>query len=263
MMIIINNINDEKIILYRSLRKTPESHTREKVFIAEGDIAVEKLLESQIEISSIFCTEDHFDKNSELINKRVNPERQYIASKALMDQVVGFRLHKGIMAIAKQPLNRELSELSSPIVILNGIINSENVGSIIRNCSGFGISSMIVDKQTSSPYLRRAVRCSMGAIYYMNIHFTDDLHNSIEDLRSGDHGIFAAENTENSCDINDFIFPDKYVLIFGSEGNGIEQPILSLTDQVIKIPISEKIQSLNVAASSAIFFYHSQRLKLK
>ena len=81
-----------------------------------------------------------------------------------MNKIVGFKLHSGVMAIGKQPVDVNLSELESPVVVMNGIINSENVGSIIRNCAAFGFESIITDKQTSSPYLRRAVRVSMGAV---------------------------------------------------------------------------------------------------
>jgi tRNA G18 (ribose-2'-O)-methylase SpoU len=229
LMIVINEINDERIVLYRSLRNTPQSHFKEKVFIAEGDIAVSKLLESNIELCSVFCTEKYYEENSIRIEERVEAERRYIAKKELMDQIVGFRLHKGIMAIAKQPQNRNVSELKSPIIILNGIVNSENVGAIVRNCIGFDVDSMIVDKKTSSPYLRRAVRCSMGAIFYMDIHFSDDIALTIQELKSNDYSIFAAENNKNAIDLSGFDFPAQYALVFGSEGNGIDGNILTLS----------------------------------
>lgn len=254
-MLTINDINDERISLYRSLRRTPASHTSQKVFVAEGDIAVKKLIQSDLHINSIFCTTEHYEKIKVLIKERVKPENQYIGSKELMDQIVGFRLHKGIMAIARQPKNKELSELSPPIVMLNGIINSENVGAIVRNCVAFGIRSLIVDKQTSSPYLRRAVRCSMAAVYFMDIHFADDILSSIDQLKAQNFSILAAENADGAIPLSDYDFPDKYALIFGSEGNGIDQKILSLADRIIKIPISENIASINVAACSAVFFY--------
>jgi tRNA G18 (ribose-2'-O)-methylase SpoU len=258
-MIIINEINDERIVLYRSLRNTPQSHLNEKVFIAEGDIAVAKLLESNIEICSVFCTDKYYKDNFIRIVERVAADRRYVANKELMDQIVGFRLHKGIMAIALQPKNTSISELKSPIIILNGIVNSENVGAIVRNCIGFCVNSMIVDKKTSSPYLRRAVRCSMGAIFYMDIHFSDDLSLTIQELKSNGYGIFAAENHNDALDLSGFDFPKQYALVFGSEGNGIDDHILDHADKVIKIAISDKIASINVAASSAIFFHKMSR----
>jgi len=253
-MVIINDINDEKITLYRSLRKTPSSHTNQQIFVAEGDIAVKKLLDSNLDICSIFCTEDYFNIYKDQIYIRVKSANLYIGSKNLMDQIVGFRLHKGIMAIAKQPESTELSELRSPVIILNGIVNSENVGAIVRNCVAFGIKSLVVDKQTSSPYMRRAVRCSMGAVYFMDIHFSDDITKCIDDLKSKMFSVLAAENTEDAKLLNNYKFPEKYAIVLGSEGKGINPKILSLADQIIKIPISDNIASINVAACSAIFF---------
>jgi tRNA G18 (ribose-2'-O)-methylase SpoU len=256
LMININNINDERISLYKSLRKTPAIHTDKKVFVAEGDISVLKLLESELQIENIFCTKNYYEKYQDLINKRIKPDDQLLASKDIMDQIVGFRLHKGIMAIAKQPDNKSIPELKTPIVILNGIVNSENVGAIVRNCVAFGIKSLIVDKQTSSPYLRRAVRCSMGAVFYTDIHFSENLIESIYELKSLGFSIIAAENTPKAIKLDEHTFQKDNAFIFGSEGNGIDGEILDLTDCILRIPITDTIASINVAASSAIFFYN-------
>ena len=100
-----------------------------------------------------------------------------------MNSIIGFKLHTGIIAICKQPEPTKIDPLSSPVVILNGIINSENVGSIVRNCSAFGINSLISNKQTSSPFLRRAVWVSMGAVFGLNYYYTYNLEETINELK--------------------------------------------------------------------------------
>jgi tRNA G18 (ribose-2'-O)-methylase SpoU len=261
-MIEITDINDERIKHYQNLRFTPTSHIEGKIFIAEGDIVVRKLLSSDFEVLSIFAEPHYYKKYEQIIkSKGLKPDYLYYANKMLMESIVGYRLHSGIMAIARQPEQISLTDLKSPVVILNSIINSENVGSIIRNCAAFGIQFLIVDNKSSSPYLRRSVRVSMGAVLSIHIHFTDSLKDSLYYLKSKGFKIIAAELTENSKDFNKFDFPDKFGIIFGSEGDGILWEILDICDTVLHIPITQNIESLNVSAASAIFLNCISKLK--
>ncbi|OGU15633.1 MAG: hypothetical protein A2X61_12065 [Ignavibacteria bacterium GWB2_35_12] len=169
-----------------------------------------------------------------------------------MNKIVGFKLHSGVMAIGKQPVDVNLSELESPVVVMNGIINSENVGSIIRNCAAFGFESIITDKQTSSPYLRRAVRVSMGAVLNMKIHFSENLSDDLQKLKDSNFKIFSAEINDNSIPISQVEIPDKCAIVFGSEGRGINNEILGISDFTVHIPITAQVNSINVASSSAV-----------
>ena len=184
------------------------------------------------------------------------------SKKELMTEIVGYKLHSGIMAIASQPEQATLDELSSPIIVMNGIINSENVGAIVRNCVAFGVHSIIVDRQTVSPYLRRSVRVSMGNVFDVKIHYSDNLSDTLHML-SNIYGykILAAELTEHSISIYKADFEDNIAVVFGSEGRGVQKEILELSISIIEIPISKNVQSLNVAATSAIFLHEINRNK--
>jgi tRNA G18 (ribose-2'-O)-methylase SpoU len=257
-MIIINDINDPKIEHYRNMRYTPPLHTKEKVFVAEGLKVTHKLLLSNLEIVSMFALPEYYDNYRELIDsKNIPEEMQYTCDKALMESVVGYRLHTGVMAIAKQPADCPLNELGSRIVILNGIINAENVGSIIRNCVAFGIDSMIVDNYSCSPYLRRAVRVSMGTVFSMKVTHTNNLIDTLNQLKNGrGYKLISAEITNNSTDITKVELNDKLALIFGSEGYGVFREVLEVSDDIVKIPISSDVSSLNVASSSAVIMFY-------
>jgi tRNA G18 (ribose-2'-O)-methylase SpoU len=256
-MNIISDINDKRIELYSTLKYTPKSHTLNKVFIAEGEKIVEKLLRSNFEILSIFAVEEFHVKYSTLLkDKNISEEILFSAEKNLMSQIVGYKLHSGVMAIAKQPESSSIDELKSPIFVLNRIINSENVGAIVRNCAAFGVKSIIVDNETSSPYMRRAVRVSMGHVLDLKVHFSEDIIKTIKYLKNQrNFKIFSAEVTENSIDIKNVKFDSDFGLVLGSEGYGIEKNILELSDAIIKIPINSKVPSINVAGASAIFLY--------
>jgi tRNA G18 (ribose-2'-O)-methylase SpoU len=256
-MIIINDINDEKIRHYRSLRFTPLSHKSENIFITEGEKVTLKLLRSNLKVISIFALSEFYQKYNDLIElKEIHDEMKLTAEKKIMEEIVGFNLHSGFMAMAEKPEDTKPEDMDKRIIMLNGIIDAENVGSIVRNASAFGFSSIIADKGSSSPFLRRSVRVSMGSIFSMKVRHINSFDEIISNFKNKlGYKIIAAELTDNAADINEYEFPGKYILIFGSEGKGIHTDILNRVDQVVKIPIFGEIESLNVAVSNAVFLY--------
>jgi tRNA G18 (ribose-2'-O)-methylase SpoU len=256
-MVDINDIEDERIRLYRSLKATPKEHTCNNIFIAENEKVVLEVLKSKLRIHSIFALAEYHDQYRDLIDNRIEQENQLTCSRELMNKIVGFRLHKGIMCIADVPKFSSIDELETPIVALNGIVNSENVGAIVRNCIAFGVNSLIFDKETSSPYLRRAIRVSIGSVMNLKIYASENLADTLLKLKSNQTRIISSEICGDSIPFNQYERKDcNFCLIFGSEGKGIDQDILDLSDQIVNIPISDKVNSINVAASSAILLNH-------
>ena len=179
-MIQITDISDPRIKNFRDLRKIANDNTENKYFVAEGEKVVFKLLNSNLEIISIFSTFEFYLKYSDLINSRINDKSNLlIAEKDLMSQIVGYKIHSGIMALAKEKQSTELKNLDDRIIVLNNIIDTENVGSIIRNCVAFDFNSIIFDNSTSSPYLRRAVRVSIGNIFNIKYNKSLDLKSDL------------------------------------------------------------------------------------
>ncbi|MFH1049604.1 MAG: RNA methyltransferase [bacterium] len=262
-MIEITSVLDSRIGLYRNLKDIFYTFSEKKLFIAEGSIVTEKLLQSDIEIISIFALKKFYNSDLVLINqKKIPPEKQFIAEKQVMNQIVGFRLHQGIMAIGKIPEQTPILDLKPPIIIMNGIVNSENVGAIVRNAVAFGIASIIFDKTTSSPFLRRAVRVSMGTVFSIRYFQSENLFEDIMQLKlKNNFEIIASEITNKSKSIEHHIFNKNCVIIFGSEGKGISEEILRICDEIIYIPISKNVDSLNVAANSAIILNQLNSIK--
>ncbi len=255
-MIEVTDINDPRIARYRSLRYTPDDHKRDKVFVAEGFKVVKRLLECGLTIESVFAEGKYYDffRDYPSINA-LNDEQKLTADKSVMEQITGFRLHTGIMAIALQPQFTSLDELKPPLVLLNGIVDAENVGSIVRNCAAFGIESLVFDLPTANPYLRRAVRVSMGAVFSMKLHNCNSLVDVISRLKSKGYSVFSAETGVSAESLNKVDFPLNSAIIFGSEGKGISAEILNICDKIIEIPITGKVNSLNVTSATAIFLF--------
>ncbi len=247
----INSSEDADIALYKNLHFTPVSHIETNVCIAEGSKTVRKLLKSEIAIKSILCTEKYIDE-LQFYGDRLSEAKVLIAPKLLIDEIAGFKLHEGIMAIGAIPDGTPLELLGKQILALHGIVNSENVGAIVRNAAAFGFDSIIYDSKTSSPYLRRAVRASMGSIFFEKVYKSVDILNDLSKLKANGYQIVSIELSDGAIDINKANISDKVCFIFGAESNGISKEILELSDIIAKIPINKQADSLNVAACSAI-----------
>ncbi len=253
-MVEITDIDDERVSHYRSLKFTPKQHIDEKIFIAEGRRVVEKLLKSNLEIISFFATKEFYDHYKLLIESHnISEDKKFFASKSLMQEVVGFRIHTGIMAIAKQASNVAINDLSNTIIAVDGVVDSENIGAIIRNVAAFNFDSFIYDKSSTSPYLRRAVRVSMGTVFNVKVSYSDDLLETLLNLKNMDYSIISAEIAKGSLALNTYNFSEKKVIVFGNEANGVSQRILDASDAIVHIPINSSVPSINVAASSAVF----------
>lgn len=264
-MIEIVDIDDPRVAFYRSLRYTPPSHLKANVFVAEGEKVVLRLLRSTLKIHSIFAILDFYDKYKNLIDVKMVPnDHRFFATKKLMEEIVGFHLHSGIMAIGYKPSNMEITELSDRIVGLNRVHNSENVGQIARICRAFSLDSLMVDEFSTSPFLRRAVRVSMGNVFYLKVRESNDFIADLVQLKGKNYRIISCELTPNSISIYNFNFPEKFVLVLGNEDEGVSSKILELSDDVIEIPIQKDTDSLNVAIATAIAlneFNRQQRYK--
>lgn len=238
----------------RTIKTPPEKESG--VFVAEGEKVVCSLLNSSLEVLRFLAAEHYYEKYAPMLDAKGVPTAQrYIATEEQLAQIVGFRMHQGIMALGKKPLVAALEELKGMIVVLNGLANAENVGAIVRNCAAFGVSSLIIDRKCSSPFLRRSVKVSMGAVFSMKLHETEDLTLTLDELKNKGSLIVGADPGKGSIPLRERIFNEPCVLVIGSEGRGLDEKVRKACDQLVGIPISDSIDSLNAAAASAVFLY--------
>ena len=246
--------------MYRDLRHAQHLHTSSKVFLTDGEKITRTVLESGLSIASILLTEDLFLQHEVLIRSRLSDEHILIMPKKEMDALVGINLHSPMMSIVYTPPPCEIQSLRSPIIALNGIVNSDNVGGIIRNAIGLGFESILTDSTTSSPFLRRSIRVSMGSIALAKCGFSQNLKQDLEQLKC-EKGlkIISAEINSHSRSLNDYEFPQDFIVVLGSEGTGVDEKILAISDDIIHIPMDSRIKSLNVSSSSAIILHAARQ----
>ncbi len=261
----INSLDDPALIPYRTLRQSVEQFRQGK-FIAEGKIVVERLFESSHEIVSVLMTSEWFEEYRELLIARPEQITVFLGKKELLNTIVGYNLHQSVMALGKIPAQATLEFVllqSSPprlFVAVDGLANSENLGVLVRNCAAFGVQTILVGETSSSPYLRRAVRNSMGSVFKIPIVHCKNLVDTLTLLRhSHKFKILAAHPHAEEHAIQYMDFTKHCCIVFGSEGNGISPQVLSACDISTAIPMRLGVDSLNVASASAVFLYEVMR----
>ena len=250
---------------YRTLKR-PLEHQKEGIFVAEGEKVVRRLLESPLRILSILLTHEWFALYKPLLEARSETISVHIAEKELMETIVGFQLHKGIMAVAKVPERTTLESVAARVkrplffVAADGIMNSENLGVIVRNCASFGVSALLIGESSCDPYFRRAVRNSMGNIFSLPVVYLSDTEKELRKIRSEfNAAIIAAHPRETSRSIDTIDFTANCCIVLGSEGHGISERVLAACDMETAIPMTTGVDSLNVASASAVIMYEVQR----
>lgn len=230
----------ERHSLYSSLRDLGP------YFIGEGEEVVKALFRSKLKVLSLLMEERYMTKLT--IPPDVPIE---IATKEELHKITGYKMHQGIMALGIKPPNTPLEEMQGATLVLNGVVDPENVGAIVRNAVAFGIRNLIVDTYSSPPYLRRTIKVSRGALFQMKVHTTSNLPLLLKDKQS-----IATSLSNDTIPLDQVVLPKDPYFIFGRESTGIDQEILDTALLHIKIPIDPIVDSLNVAVASGIVLYH-------
>jgi tRNA G18 (ribose-2'-O)-methylase SpoU len=261
----VETLEEPHLHPYRTLRR-PLDHQRQGIFVAEGDKVVCRLLESTLDIRSCLLTPEWLEIYRPLLEARMENPLVFVAPKSVVESVVGFNLHQGIMAVAHIPKPRSLAEAlqqSVPprlFVAVDGLTNAENLGALVRNCAAFKVDALLVGETSSSPYLRRAVRNSMGTVFHLPVVQLTDLIGAIGEMRLAHafHAIAAHPHADQKM-LQQASFGADCCIVFGSEGEGVRAGVLAACDESVAIPMRDGVDSLNVASASAVFLYEVQR----
>jgi RNA methyltransferase, TrmH family len=239
-----------------------ESDSGRDYFIADSARVVLNLLETPIEIVCVLATKDWIETHKEKLTKAKVPTA-YCSTLEEMESIVGMSLHQGIMALAVRPKDCELGELvNKPILVIDGVSKTDNVGAIVRNAAAFGIHNLLIDSRTVHPYHRRAVRTSMGNVYHMKIHQTSNLPSALNELKKLGVKVYGFENRPSAINLHDASFSGKVAVVIGSEATGISQEVTETCDQLVRIPILQEVYALNASCASAVALYElSQKMK--
>ena len=170
----IESFDSPELQPYATMRRS-RNHEQEGLFVAEGPKVVARLLESHFVVESVVLPGKCLREFQPLLEKRPEDVPVYVAEKKMLESLTGFSMFQGVLAVGRIPapvsLEKVLAETPKPrlFVALDALTNAENLGAVVRNCVAFGVQAVVVGETSSSPFLRRSVRNSMGTILQLPI----------------------------------------------------------------------------------------------
>jgi TrmH family RNA methyltransferase len=248
----VTNLSTPELSIYQHMREN--LFKEDGSFIADSPKVVNLLLDQGVTIKSMLATQEYYDAYTELLASKDIPTL-YVASKEVLESIVGHTLHHNVMMHAIRPEQTFLEDLGDTILMLDEISSTQNIGSMARSAAALGVTSYLLPAQGPHPYARRAVRVSMGHIGLMDYHLYKDIIQTIKTLRSLGYKVYAAEVTEDSTPLSKIKVAEKWVLLMGHEGKGIAKEILDVCDEVVTIEMEKGIKSFNVSVAASIMMY--------
>ena len=239
------------------------------IFIAESPTVIEVALNSGYEPVSLLTDERLINSSVKTIIKKcaeITPDMPiYTANRDTLANLTGFELTRGALCAMKRKSlesTKALCKGARRIAVLEEITDSTNIGAIFRSAAALGIDAVLVTPTSCDPLCRRALRVSMGTV--LQVPWTricedkaDWLNNGVETLHSLGFKTAAMALSDNSVSIDDhaLMAEEKLAIILGTEGDGLARSTISKCDYTVKIPMSHGVDSLNVAAASAVAFW--------
>ena len=283
----LDSIDDERVAAYVNLTEIQLRNRLEPskgLFIAESPKVIDRALAAGREPISLLVEESWIDGMSgmfDVIEKRWGDGIPvYVASPEQLKRLTGYRLHRGALAAMKRwslPSVEEVCRGARRVAVMENIVDHTNVGALMRSAAALDVDAVLVTQSRGDPLYRRAARVSMGTVFqvpwtriggddkhywpFTGMRELHDLGFTTVAMALEDDSISLAElvrRLNNAETESDHI--DKLALIFGTEGDGLSHHTISRADLTVKIPMSHGVDSLNVAASSAVAFYATRRV---
>ncbi|MCR4904067.1 MAG: RNA methyltransferase [Butyrivibrio sp.] len=264
----INDLNSPELSIYANRNESQLFHINEPdlgIFIAESPNVIERALDAGYEPISFLMEKTSVDNKVEALINRWKSARVYLGEMEVLEQITGFKLTRGVLCAMKRkeyPEVKSLCEDAKRIAILENVVNPTNVGAIFRSAAALNVDAVLLSPACSDPLYRRAARVSMGTVFQVpwtffpkeegpwQIKGMDLLHELGFKMAA-----MALDNRAISIGDDRLAKEEKLAIILGTEGEGLCEDTISKCDYTVMIPMSHGVDSLNVAAASAVAFW--------
>lgn len=262
MTVAVDEAADVRLDDYRSLNDQAfrRRYEADDIFIAEGYVAIERLVESGHTVRSVLLAPsrlERFASTAALLDARGVPV--FVADRDVIADVVGFDLHRGVVACALRRPSPTIDELlagARRLAVLEGLNDNENLGAIARAAKAFGLDGLLLDPTCTDPYSRRTVRVSMGEVLTLPIaRATAETWPQVV-AHLGDQGfdVWAMTPDPAADNLWELAVPERVAVLLGAEGPGLTRRALAAAGRRVRIPISPGVDSLNVGHAAAVTF---------
>lgn len=229
------------------------------LFIAEGEKVIRRAMEAGYRPRSFLSTEKWLP-GIEALRRRFAAENVpvHVRSAEQLRELTGYEVHRGALASMHRGDVRDpvaLLRQSHRIVVLEDLVDATNLGAVFRGAAALGIDAVLLTPRCADPLYRRAVKTSMGAVFSMPYARFEKWPECFQTLQEAGFVRFAATPDPTAVDVASVVFPQRSALMFGSEGPGLSGEALRSADVHVRIPMDAGVDSLNVAAAAAVFFF--------
>ena len=267
----ITSLNHPGVELFSTLTEAQlrnRLHEDEGVFIAESPKVISVALDTGHRPLALLCERRHITGDAADIIARIGDTPIYTGTRDTLAALTGYTLTRGVLCAMRRPTLPTVEQICQPpqknnadttpkprrIAVIDSVVDTTNIGAIFRSAAALGIDGILLTPTSCDPLNRRSIRVSMGSVFLLPWTW---LHTPIATLRQYGYKTVAMALTDNSVPLSHPTLKTepRLAIIMGTEGDGLAQNVIRDADYVVRIPMRHNVDSLNVAAASAVAFY--------
>ncbi len=229
----------------------------EALFIVESPKVIKVALDAGMQPVSMLCERRHIDGDAKNAIERCGDIPVYTGERDLLASLTGYKLTRGVLCAMRRPRERVIAEVcrdARRIVVIHGVVDTTNIGAIFRAAAALGIDAVLLTRDSCDPLNRRSVRVSMGSVFLVPWTWIDDPLTRLHEL-GFKTAAMALDNNSTGIDDQQLMAEPKLAIIMGTEGDGLPKETINGADYTVMIPMSNGVDSLNVASAAAIAFW--------
>lgn len=284
----IDNLDMDELTVYTKLLENQIKHIYEPepgLFIAESPVVIERALTAGYVAESVLTDYDHLEEVKRILDVQavagqsqqdvraaadqasgaqlvlsLAPVPVYVAHTEVLSRLKGFEMTRGALCACRRKVLPTLEEICrdrTSVAVMEEVQNPTNVGAIFRSAAAMGIEAVVLTSGSADPLYRRAVRVSMGNVFLVPWTIAPEEQNVIVELKSLGFTTLAMALKDDTLRIDDPILKEqeKLAIVLGTESEGLKDSTIEACDYTVKIPMADGVDSLNVAAASAVAFW--------
>ncbi|MCA8900775.1 MAG: RNA methyltransferase [Hyphomonas sp.] len=261
LLIPVSDPADPRLEAYTAIREKDLTRGHGARFIVEGKVTLETLLtRSRFAVESLFLAESRLGPLAELLAQVPEDAPVYAAPQDVMDRIAGFPMHRGVLACGLKgdvPVPAAFLQQAppSPLLLLSGLSNHDNVGACFRNAAAFGAGAVLLDAQCCDPLYRKAIRVSSGASLTLPFAHGGTGAEMVTAVKAAGYEVWAMTPRADGAPLRELSIPPRLAILLGAEGPGLPDDLIAACTPV-RIPMSEGFDSINVATAGAIALSH-------
>lgn len=278
--ITVDTLTDPRLAAYANLRDAELRHRQDfarpvigstGLFIAEGELVVRHLIKSPFPVDSVLASRSRFESVRGTLEALPDETPVYIADQGLMNEVVGFNIHRGLLAVGlrgHEPSAAEVAAKSRVLLVLEDLTNHDNLGSMFRNAAALAgpRAGILLSPRCADPFYRKSLRVSMGHVLGVPFARIPSWPGGLADLKGAGFRVIALSPDQGATAVHDLEdrlrsdpSPPRLALLLGTEGEGLSPAAAAAADELVRIPMVKGVDSLNVAVAAAVALHRLVR----